>query len=104
MSEYTLATGVPYTDATLAECTQSQGRQNEPADAIDPHDRQVILGSSNDYCGVYNRNDDDGNPIPVGPIWEGYYRSENGGGGLASVPGPRYSVGTTPPAGLLVKQ
>jgi len=54
VSEYTLATGVPYTDATLAECSRSRGRQNEPADELDPRNPQVILGSSNDYCGVYN--------------------------------------------------
>ena len=55
VSSYTLATGTPYTDATLAECSQSRGRQNEPAVAVDPRDTDVILGSSNDYCGVYNR-------------------------------------------------
>src|SRR3954452_6107536 len=103
VSQYTLATGVPYTDPTLAECSKSRGRQNEPADAIDPHDRQVILGSSNDYCGVYNRNDDDGNPIPVGPIWEGYYRSEDSGAHFTSSLVPGYPDDTWP-YGLLVKQ
>jgi hypothetical protein len=103
VSEYTLATGVPYTDATLAECSHSRGRQNEPANAIDPRDRQVILGSSNDYCGVYNRNDEDGNPIPVGPIWEGYYRSENGGASFTSSLVPGYPDDTSP-YGQLAKQ
>ena len=73
VSTYTLATVEPYTDATLAECSRSRGRQNEPADEIDPRNDQVILGSSNDYCGVYNDGvDQDGAPIPSGPIWLGY--------------------------------
>src|SRR5256884_9490925 len=75
-SAYTLATGNAYTDATLDECTISHGRQNEPATAVDPRNTSVLLGSSNDYCGVYNRG------IPagaVGPIWLGYQRSGNGG-------------------------
>ncbi|MEP6892536.1 MAG: sialidase family protein, partial [Gaiellaceae bacterium] len=79
-----------YTDDTLRECSRSQGRQNEPAVAIDPRDTNVIVGSSNDYCGVYNDGKDaDGAPIPSGPIWLGYYRSENGGVSFASslVPG-----------------
>src|SRR5207249_10400078 len=54
-SAYTLATGNAYTDATLDECSISKGRQNEPAVAVDPRNTSVLLGSSNDYCGVYNR-------------------------------------------------
>jgi hypothetical protein len=75
VSAYTLATGTPYTDQTLAECSISRGRQNEPAIAVDPRNTNVILGSSNDYCGVYNRGAEAG---AIGPIWLGYYRSENG--------------------------
>jgi hypothetical protein len=73
--------GLPhYTDATLDECSRSRGRQNEPAVEIDPRDPRVIIGSSNDYCGVYNDGvDADGAPIASGPIWLGYYRSESGG-------------------------
>ncbi len=55
VSAYTLATGNPYTDATLDECTISRGRQNEPAVGLDPRNTNVLIGSSNDYCGVYNR-------------------------------------------------
>jgi hypothetical protein len=94
-SDYTLVTGVPYTDATLSECGRARGRQNEPAVAIDPRDPQVIVGSSNDYCGVYNA-DADGVPIPAGPIWLGYYRSENGGGSFASSLVPGYPGDTSP--------
>src|SRR6186713_1519164 len=79
----------PGADATLNECSKSRGRQNEPAVAVDPRNTNMILGSSNDYCGVYNTNDADGNPVPVGPIWMGYYRSENAGGSFVSslIPG-----------------
>src|SRR5689334_14090706 len=88
VSNYTMVTGAPYSDATLDECSRSRGRQNEPAVAIDPRQTQVVVGSSNDYCGVHNRTVD-GVPQPVGPIWLGYYRSENGGTSFRSslVPG-----------------
>src|SRR3954447_24582524 len=66
VSAYTLATGAPYTDATLQECSQARGRQNEPAVAVDPRNAAVILGSSNDYCGVYNATGADGFPSPTG--------------------------------------
>jgi hypothetical protein len=96
VSAYTIATGVPYTDVTLAECSRSRGRQNEPAIAVDPRDPAVVLGSSNDYCGVYNRNDANGNPIPVGPIWLGYYRSENAGANFVSSLVPGYPDDQSP--------
>src|SRR5437763_11245448 len=60
VSNYTMATGNPYSDSVLDECTQSRGRQNEPAVAIDPRNTDVIVGSSNDYCGVFNTADADG--------------------------------------------
>jgi hypothetical protein len=100
VSSYTIATGAPYTDATLQECSRSRGRQNEPAVAVDPRNTSVILGSSNDYCGVYNATDADGNPIPVGPIWLGYYRSENGGASFVSSLVPGYPDDTSPYAAL----
>ncbi|MDP9241125.1 MAG: glycoside hydrolase [Actinomycetota bacterium] len=84
-------------DATLAECSRSRGRQNEPALAIDPRNPNVMVGSSNDYCGVYNNGDDaDGAPIPVGPIWLGYYRSVNGGASFQSSLVPGYPGDNTP--------
>src|SRR5919202_7092018 len=76
ISAYTLATGKAYTDKTLNECTIARGRQNEPAVAVDPRDTSVLLGSSNDYCPVYNRGIAAGG---IGPIWLGYYRSLDGG-------------------------
>jgi hypothetical protein len=95
VSDYTLVTGRPYTDATLDECTRSRGRENEPAVAIDPRQTQVIVGSSNDYCGVYNTTAD-GVPVPAGPIWLGYYRSENGGASFRSSLVPGYPGDTSP--------
>jgi hypothetical protein len=101
VSVYTLATGSPYTDATLAECSRARGRQNEPSVAVNPRNIQVIIGSSNDYCGVYNDGEDaDGAPIPSGPIWLGYYRSENAGASFRSSLVPGYPGDTSPYAAL----
>ncbi|MGI8723002.1 MAG: sialidase family protein [Geodermatophilaceae bacterium] len=84
-------------DETLAECSRARGRQNEPSVAVDPRDKDVIVGSSNDYCGVYNDGeDDDGAPIPSGPIWIGYYRSQNGGSSFRSSLVPGYPGDNTP--------
>ena len=93
VSAYTLATGTPYTDATLDECTISKGRQNEPAVAVDPRNTSVLLGSSNDYCGVYNQGIAAG---AVGPIWLGYYRSLDGGSSWTSSLVPGYPDDTSP--------
>jgi hypothetical protein len=96
VSNYTAVTGQPYSDPTLQECSRARGRQNEPADAVDPRNPLVIVGSSNDYCGVYNDGDDpDGAPLPVGPIWLGYYRSENGGRSFQSSLVPGYPGDTS---------
>jgi hypothetical protein len=93
VSAYTLATGNPYTDDTLDECSVSRGRQNEPAVAVDPRNTDVILGSSNDYCGVYNRGAAAG---AVGPIWLGYYRSEDSGDSFVSSLVPGYPDDQSP--------
>ena len=100
VSSYTLGTGTPYTDPTLEECSRSRGRQNEPAVAVDPRDPNVILGSSNDYCGVYNAADADGNPVASGPIWLGYYRSQNAGSSFVSSLVPGYPGDRSPYAAL----
>ncbi len=86
VSDYTLVTGQPYTDDVLQTCSHSRGRQNEPAVAVDPRNTQVIVGSSNDYCGVFQQN---GDLLGLGDVWLGYYRSENGGASFVSslVPG-----------------
>src|SRR6266702_3739559 len=101
VSAYTLATGIGYTDATLTECSRSRGRQNEPAVAVNPRNTQVLIGSSNDYCGVYNNGDDANSaPIPSGPIWLGYYRSENSGFSFQSSLVPGYPDDASPYAAL----
>jgi hypothetical protein len=93
VSDYTLVTGQPYTDPVLSACSQSRGRQNEPAVAVDPRNPQVIVGSSNDYCGVFAA---DGTFIGLGDVWLGYYRSENGGGSFTSSLVPGYQGDTSP--------
>ena len=97
VSVYTLATGHPYTDQTLDECTISKGRQNEPAVAVNPRNTGVLVASSNDYCGVYNRGALAG---AVGPIWLGYYRSLDGGLNWISSLVPGYPDDTSPYAAL----
>jgi hypothetical protein len=93
VSNYTLVTGVPYTDPVLSACSQSRGRQNEPAVAVNPRNPQVVVGSSNDYCGVFAAN---GDFIGVGSVWLGYYRSENGGASFTSSLVPGYPGDTSP--------
>jgi hypothetical protein len=97
VSNYTFVTGQPYTDATLAECSRARGRQNEPSVAVNPRNARVIVGSANDYCGVFNDGEDaDGAPLPVGPIWLGYYRSQNGGASFQSSLVPGYPDDASP--------
>lgn len=99
-SVYTLATRNPYTDAVLAECSIARGRQNEPAVAVDPRNAQVLIGSSNDYCGVYAGSTT--TFVPAGPIWLGYYRSEDGGRTFQSSLVPGYP-GDVSPYGALAQ-
>ena len=94
-SAYTIATGTAYTDSILDECAVARGRQNEPAVAMDPRNPSVIVGSANDYCGVYQPAGATA-PSPTGPIWLGYYRSENGGTSFQSSLVPGYPGDTSP--------
>jgi hypothetical protein len=93
VSDYTLVTGQSYTDDVLTACSQSKGRQNEPAVAVDPRNTQVIVGSSNDYCPVFA---EDGTFIGLGDVWLGYYRSEDGGMSFTSSLVPGYQGDTSP--------
>ena len=99
VSAYTLATGTAYSDDVLDECSITFGRQNEPAVAVDPRDTRVLIGSSNDYCGVY-AGSTPGNFVPNGPIWLGYYRSEDGGASFTSSLVPGYPGDQSPFAAL----
>ena len=97
-SAYTLATGIPYSDPVLAECSMARGRQNEPAVAVDPRNAAVLIGSSNDYCGVYTGSTT--RFVASGPVWLGYYRSENGGRSFRSSLVPGYPGDVSPYAAL----
>jgi hypothetical protein len=93
VSDYTLVTGNPYTDDVLTTCSQSRGRQNEPAVAVDPRNSDVIVGSSNDYCPVFQAN---GTFLGLGDIWLGYYRSEDAGASFVSSLVPGYQGDHSP--------
>ena len=56
-------------DATMAACSTGRRSQNEPTIAVDPHNTQVVVAGSNDYCAA----------IVNGDVWAGYYRSTDGG-------------------------
>jgi hypothetical protein len=64
---YTLSGGG--TDATMTACSTGRRSQNEPTIAVDPHDPNVVVAGSNDYCAQ----------IVNGDVWAGYYRSTDGG-------------------------
>jgi len=65
--------------------------------AVNPRDTRVIVGSSNDYCGVYNDGVDAfGAPIASGQRWLGYHRSQNGGASFTSSLVPGYPEDTSP--------
>ena len=100
VSAYTLATGRSYSDAILDECSRSRGRQNEPAVAVDPRDTDVLIGSSNDYCGTYAGSGPANNFGQPGPIWLGYYRSEDAGASFTSSLVPGYPGDRSPYAAL----
>lgn len=99
VSAFTLATGVSYTDDVLRECSVSRGRQNEPAIAVDPRDTRVLIGSANDYCGVF-QPPGSATPQATGPIWLGYYRSQNSGSSFVSSLVPGYPQDESPYAAL----
>jgi len=100
VSAYTLATGNAYTDPVLDECSISRGRQNEPSIGVDPRDPRVLIGSSNDYCASYTGTSEENNFGQPGPIWLGYYRSEDGGESFVSSLVPGYPGDDSPYAPL----
>ena len=101
INEYTLATGIAITapDPVIDECKVSRARENEPAVEYDPRNANVLIGSSNDYCGVYQPPGDP-KPSPTGPIWLGYYRSEDAGASFQSSLVPGYPGDPSPYAAL----
>jgi hypothetical protein len=66
-------------DETLERCSEGRRQQNEPTVAVNPHDTDVVVAGSNDYCASIVNNE----------VWTGYYRSEDGGATWANslVPG-----------------
>ncbi len=56
-------------DPTTTACSTGRRSQNEPTVAVDPHNTQVVVAGSNDYCAA----------IVNGDTWAGYYRSSDGG-------------------------
>jgi hypothetical protein len=97
VSAYTLATGNAVNDdPVINECSIARGRQNEPSVAVDPRNTGVLVGSSNDYCGVYAFTPPGTPPSATGPIWLGYYRSENAGGSWVSSLVPGYPGDPSP--------
>ena len=85
----------PYTDEVIDECAIARGRQNEPAVEVDPRDTRVLIGSSNDYCGVFAHGLD-----ASGPVWLGYYRSETSGSSWVDSLVPGYPEDSSPYASL----
>jgi hypothetical protein len=83
-------------DPVISECSISRGRQNEPAVEIDPRNPDVLIGSSNDYCAVFAPE----LAATLGPVWMGYYRSEDGGSSFQSSLVPGYPQDNTPFAEL----
>jgi len=83
---YTLAGGG--TDATMTACSTGRRSQNEPTIAVDPHNTQVVVAGSNDYCAQ----------IANGDVWAGYYRSTDGGNNWSNSLVPGYPVTPLRPA------
>ncbi len=76
-------------DATTTACSTGRRSQNEPTVAVDPHDTQVVVAGSNDYCAA----------IVNGDVWAGYYRSADGGASWQDSLVPGYPADSSP-AGL----
>jgi hypothetical protein len=97
VSSYTIAGLGNYSDDVLDTCSASRGRQNEPSIGVDPRNTNVIIGSSNDYCGVFPLDDPSS---ASGPIWLGYYRSDTAGASFVSSLVPGYPGDTSAFAAL----
>jgi hypothetical protein len=76
------------TDAALTACSTGRRAQNEPSVAVDPHNTNVIVAGSNDYC----------LQTVAGDVWAGYYRSTDGGSTWTNSLVPGYP-GDASPAG-----
>jgi len=72
-------------DPTTAACSTGRRSQNEPTVAVDPHNTQVVVAGSNDYCAQ----------IVNGDVWAGYYRSTDGGASWRDSLVPGYPADTS---------
>src|SRR5256885_2828953 len=77
------------TDATMPACSPGKRSQNEPTVAVNPHDPNIVVAGSNDYCAA----------LVNGDVWSGYYRSTDGGANWQDSLLPGYPADTSP-AGL----
>ena len=80
-------------DETLERCSEGRRQQNEPTVAVNPHDTDVVVAGSNDYCAAIVNNE----------VWTGYYRSEDGGATWSNslvpgYPGDESEAGLASPA------
>ena len=66
VSNYTLATGVPYTDQTLDECTISKGRENEPSVASTRATRTCCSAARTTTAASYNDGGGEARRSPSG--------------------------------------
>ena len=73
-------------DATTQSCSTGRRSQNEPTVAVDPHNTQVVVAGSNDYCAA----------IVNGDVWVGYYRSTDGGSSWQDSLVPGYPADESP--------
>jgi len=74
------------TDATTTACSTGKRAQNEPSVAVNPHNRDVVVAGSNDYCAA----------LVNGDVWAGYYRSTDGGAHWQDSLVPGYPADTSP--------
>src|SRR2546430_217727 len=73
-------------DATMAACSTGKRSQNEPSVAVNPHNSNVVVAGSNDYCAA----------LVNGDVWSGYYRSTDRGASWQDSLLPGYPADTSP--------
>ncbi len=72
-------------DATMTACSTGKRSQNEPSVAVNPHNPNIVVAGSNDYCAA----------LVNGDVWSGYYRSTDGGANWQDSLVPGYPADTS---------